>query len=471
MAITAILITHNSAASIARALGGVFNSSSVSSVIVVDNASTDATVDIIRTEFPATQLIINRENCGFGRAANQALECVSTDFTLLINPDVTIENDSIHTLLETCYQHPDTAIVAPLLQDAATIKDITFQLPFMRSKNLPHAHATDMPTLFRSPFISGAAALWRMAHMREVGFFDPAFFLFYEDDDLCYRITRAGHTMLICAAAPAQHQSGTSCVLTEALKSLKLRSSVWSSLYIRRKYQGWLIGYLYAVITALRGLLKICFYKRIDPLKEQQYQAARKENEQHVAQKMLQYELQHSAAIKQHQQEANGALNACRERAELSLRALEEEQRHASDYAEAAAQHETQLVEKIRSGSLTEEAIRDHEKAWAEKATELEKRYHEETVEQQQKWTEKTHALEVDHAAEMNALEEEWKQKTVLLEQTWRLKSEALKQEWEAIETTYHTHIALVEERKALRATLRAALYFLRHPTYCAMAE
>jgi N-acetylglucosaminyl-diphospho-decaprenol L-rhamnosyltransferase len=227
MRISAIIVTHNSARSIASALF-CLAPDKLERVFVVDNASNDDSGTIAR-QYAHVTLIRNDHNEGFGRACNRALAQVDTEFVLFLNPDATITASDMDQILACFKAHPKAAIIGPA---------------FDKTGN------TVMPTRF----VSGAIAMWRMEHMRKVGFFDPAFFLFFEDDDICLRVLNAGYELFLLSNLQATHRAGTSCEITPELESLKLQASTWSKLYFSAKYKNVPAAYMQALLLYLRGL-------------------------------------------------------------------------------------------------------------------------------------------------------------------------------------------------------------------------
>lgn len=254
MSVTAIIVAYNSAEVIESALSCVYAHPEVAECIVVDNASTDSTADIIHRKFPEARIIANKENLGFGVACNQALTQAASEFALLLNPDSTIDSEGITTLLKSFVLYPNAAIIAPVLSEHS------FRQPLVYDKELKYLPQINSH-IFMVPFVSGAMAMWRMDYMRRVGFFDPAFFLFFEDDDISIRVRRAGYDLLLVSGINAHHTPGQSCVLTEAVQSLKLRSSTWSYLYIHRKYKGEKYARIMARLMIARAVWRSFLYR------------------------------------------------------------------------------------------------------------------------------------------------------------------------------------------------------------------
>jgi hypothetical protein len=102
-------------------------------VFVVDNASTDGSVEMVREKFPAVTLIENRENAGFARANNQALARARGEFLLLINPDTVVQEDTFRVMLDFFRRRPDAGLAGCRILNP----DGSFQLPCRRSFPTP----------------------------------------------------------------------------------------------------------------------------------------------------------------------------------------------------------------------------------------------------------------------------------------------------------------------------------------------
>ncbi len=194
-------------------------------VVLVDNASDDGTVEAALAARSDVQVLRNSTNMGFGRAANQGLDAVRTEFAILLNPDARISTQAIELLVAAADSYPDHALVAPLLLDGQGQTVRSWNADQMRRRRLPrHRDAEPWP---EGPtcveFASGACLLFRPAQGLR---FDPDFFLFYEDDDLC---TRAGGVLLVPAARVA-HEGGRSSPLSLEVTWRKARCMAWSRL-------------------------------------------------------------------------------------------------------------------------------------------------------------------------------------------------------------------------------------------------
>jgi N-acetylglucosaminyl-diphospho-decaprenol L-rhamnosyltransferase len=188
-------------------------------VVVVDNASTDGSAALVEDAYPRVRLIREPENMGFGRAANRGIEATAAPFVLVLNPDAwPADGDALTMLVTFLRERPGTGVVAPALVG----EDGRAQLS---SVGVPTRWWTGTPAVtsarpgrlgrlwFRASHrgrlsVVGAAMLIRRQAFDEVGGFDPAFFLFGEEVDLCLRLQRDGWAVAECPASTFVHVGG-----------------------------------------------------------------------------------------------------------------------------------------------------------------------------------------------------------------------------------------------------------------------
>ncbi|MDE3060529.1 MAG: glycosyltransferase family 2 protein [Pseudomonadota bacterium] len=236
--VTAILVAYNSAGVIADALASLRRQPEIGEIVVVDNASADGTSDLVRRDFPAVRLIANAKNEGFGRGNNVALQQVATPYALLVNPDAVLEDGAAAALLAAAGRWPEAAILAPMLYEEDGRPHHSYKRGvFAREKSRDRFTVPEGDLC--ADFLSGAVWLLNMTLMRQVGFFDPNIFLYYEDDDLCLRARQAGYALVLAHAARAVHGKGLSSGRPGRRAEFeKQRLMTWSRLYMERKYGG-----------------------------------------------------------------------------------------------------------------------------------------------------------------------------------------------------------------------------------------
>ena len=198
--LTVIVVTYNSAHCIAGLVPAL---SGMRHVIVVDNASEDGTPDTVAAQLPHAVILRNARNLGFGAANNCALREVKTRYALLLNPDCLPTLEAFAQLLEAASHHPDAAIIAPHLTSKEGKAEVSYRWPY--------SHWNSQGPAASGPcsvgFVCGAVMLFNMDVMREIGFFDETFFLYYEDEDLCQRTFMAKKSIIVVPDISVTHLS------------------------------------------------------------------------------------------------------------------------------------------------------------------------------------------------------------------------------------------------------------------------
>lgn len=230
--ITVIIVTYNSSHILPLSLPRLAGHPHV---IVVDNASSDRSVELVRELLPQAKVLRTGANLGFGRANNLGLAQVTTDYALLLNPDSLLSPDTLDRLMHATQRYPGAALLAPKLYDAPGVLGECYRRAFYEDPGGPRI---DPDGDLCTDFLTGAAMLLNMAIMRQVGFFDPWFFLYCEDDDLCLRTRRAGHSLVLVHDAQVQHRARRSSAPSLRLSFLRTYALTLSKFYIQRKYLG-----------------------------------------------------------------------------------------------------------------------------------------------------------------------------------------------------------------------------------------
>ncbi len=180
-------------------------------VFVVDNNSVDGSVTLIKEKFPQVNLIVNKTNTGFSVANNQALKIAKGEYVLLLNPDTVVQEDTFTKILAFMDAHPEAGGLGVKMLDGqgnfapeskrglptpevAFYKMFGFSRFFPKSKRFGKYHLSYLPEdqLSEIDVMSGAFMLIRKSVLDTIGFLDETFFMYGEDIDLSYRITKAG---------------------------------------------------------------------------------------------------------------------------------------------------------------------------------------------------------------------------------------------------------------------------------------
>ncbi len=203
-------------------------------VIVVDNASSDGTVNSVRAAAPHAILIGNDRNLGFGAANNRALQNVRTEFALLLNPDCEIDEKNLAILLDAADRFERAGLIAPQAYSGRRA-----QISYNNAYFEPIArHPYQVPEgVACAKFLIACCLLVRMSAFGG-HFFDERFFLYCEDDDLCLETYRRGYECLIEPAAQVQHVGGGSSGKSMRIEYIKGFHHALSRRILARKHVG-----------------------------------------------------------------------------------------------------------------------------------------------------------------------------------------------------------------------------------------
>ncbi len=207
-----IIVNYNSGELIERCLHGLDSQTFRSfRTLVVDNASSDASITFLKADQNRFSLIANPRNMGFAAANNLAINEERADWVALLNPDAIPEPEWLATLISTAHQHPDYSFFAsrmisgdnPRLLDGAGDEYHVSGLAWRRGHGAAASGRLTEPMEVFSP--CAAAALYKRSVLLEVGGFDEDFFCYVEDVDLGFRLRLAGRRCLYVPQAVVFH--------------------------------------------------------------------------------------------------------------------------------------------------------------------------------------------------------------------------------------------------------------------------
>ena len=223
--LTAIVVTYNAAPWIERSLESLRGTDA--ELIVIDNGSTDGTVELVRERFPEARLV-EHENRGFGAGNNAGMRLGSGRYFLLLNPDAWLTGDALERLVAFADEHPEAGVVGPrLLNPDGSLQRSVRGYPtpwrlateyFFLRKLAPHSQALnalfgagfDHESVREADYLFGACLLVRRDAVDSIGGFDEEFFLMSEEVDWCYRFRQAGWDVLFYPGAEVVHVIGAS---------------------------------------------------------------------------------------------------------------------------------------------------------------------------------------------------------------------------------------------------------------------
>jgi GT2 family glycosyltransferase len=214
--VSIIIVNYNTGAYAADCIDSLLAQQGIrQQIIVVDNASRDGDIDPLRQRHSShIQLIQSSENLGFGRANNLGAEQATSEYLLLLNPDTVFEDPhAIARLIDLLDHRPADAqecgMIGPAICEPRRNKVVKPRLHYPLQSQLRHtSRLSSLPG--NIAWLLGACLLTRTALYRQIGGFDPDFFLYGEDIDICLRVRLAGYALGYAEAIRINHVAGAS---------------------------------------------------------------------------------------------------------------------------------------------------------------------------------------------------------------------------------------------------------------------
>ncbi len=293
-----IIVNWNAQELLTRCLRGVQSTAQHISyeIIVIDNASTDGSVAMVRHDFPDVLLIENTENVGFAGANNQGMQIAQGRYSLLLNSDAFVEDHTLDTMVAFMDAHPEAGMSAcKLLYEDRRLQPSCYTFPTLKTEFYT---ALQLDKLFpQSPefggflmtfwdfndvrdveVVMGAFMLVRREAVAQVGMMDDSYFMYSEEVDWCYRFKKAGWKILYNPAVQTVHLWGGSSQQVRVEMFLQMHRS---KIEFFRKNYGGLSSLLLKCIMGFGALLRVgpgaaYYLTSSNPAKRQKHEAFRR---------------------------------------------------------------------------------------------------------------------------------------------------------------------------------------------------
>ncbi|NMH29098.1 glycosyltransferase family 2 protein [Flavobacterium silvaticum] len=219
--IAIVILNWNGAGLLRKFLPSVVNYSPDAEIWVADNASTDDSVAVLKSEFPSVKIVVNNKNYGFAGGYNEALKSIDADVYALVNSDIEVTNGWLDSVRSRFESNLETGIIQPKILDyknkglfeyagAAGGFIDKFGYPFCRGRlfdtlEKDEGQYNDDHTIF---WASGACFFIRKTIFDNLGGFDEDFFAHQEEIDLCWRAFNSGHEAFYISQSTVYHLGG-----------------------------------------------------------------------------------------------------------------------------------------------------------------------------------------------------------------------------------------------------------------------
>jgi N-acetylglucosaminyl-diphospho-decaprenol L-rhamnosyltransferase len=265
-------------------------------ILVVDNASTDGSAEMVRDEFPQVHLIANDENRGFTAANNQGLARARGRYLLLLNPDTEIVGDALTAMIHHAQANPEVGALGPRLLypdgslqssrrrfptfATALVESTVVQEWWQDNRILRRYYMADTPddAIQTVDWVVGACLLVRRQVYEQIGGLDEGYFMYSEELDWCRRIKAAGWQIVYLPTATIIHHEGKSSEQVVPARQIYFQGS---KVRYFRKHHGvfqaevlrWFLLLTYVYQMAREGIKWIVGHKR--PMRAERMSAYR----------------------------------------------------------------------------------------------------------------------------------------------------------------------------------------------------
>lgn len=274
MDLSVIIVSWNAKAFLIKCLQSVMQETAQyeTEIIVVDNASTDGSVELVQERFPTVKLIRNDANLGFAKANNIGIKQSSGKYICLINSDIEVLEDCFSKMIAYMKQNPEVGILGPQILDVnKNIQRSTMGFPTVWNT---FCRALALDTLFpKSRLCSGYlmtfcshntisevdilnGCFWmvRREALKQVGLLDERFFIYAEDKDWCKRFWDAGWKVVYFPHAQAIHYGGASSSQSPIRFYIEMHRA---NLQYWKKHHGRLAQIGFLVIMGLHHIIRL----------------------------------------------------------------------------------------------------------------------------------------------------------------------------------------------------------------------
>ena len=221
-------------------------------IIVVENSNNQRFKKDLESQYKNLKCILSKSNIGMGAGNNIGIKSAKTDYVYILNPDATLEPNTLDEIFLASKKIPEFSILSPINVD----------LNFPNYKK----SSKEKYSPFKVEYVDGFSMLLNKKKFEDNIYFDENFFLYLENNDLCLRVNKAGGSIFIVPTAKINH-GGAKTVDSKHKNEVELSRNwhwIWSKFYFSKKHFGFLKATMECLPTYISSILKFLFYLLIN---------------------------------------------------------------------------------------------------------------------------------------------------------------------------------------------------------------
>ena len=228
-------------------------------ILIVDNSGNKEFKLSIEEKYSNAKCILSLENLGMGAGNNLGLKHSTTDFALILNPDVVLENNTIDELINASNNIESFVIIAPVINSD---KNMNYKLLDHYKTNPNFSNPFKVKSVDGFAMLLNVKKINQFYNFKNFEFFDENFFLYLENDDFCKRLIDINENIYVVPKSKINHLGGkaVSKKFSDQIELSRNWHWIWSKFYFQRKHKNYLIALVFGFPTFLSAILKYILY-------------------------------------------------------------------------------------------------------------------------------------------------------------------------------------------------------------------
>ena len=216
-------------------------------VLVIENSSNLAFKENLEREFNNIECFLTGANIGYGSANNIGLKKVKTKYALILNPDATLDSSALENFIKATEKIHNFAIMAPYIQEEKNKFDKIY---------LKNIYPTEVEN------VKGFAMFLNISEFNDIGFFDENFFFYFEEIDLCKRLTNHRKKIYLIPEIKIDHGGGVSHdqSINNEMELSRNWHWMWSTFNYHKKYKGFFVSFFIILPKMSSAIIKVVVY-------------------------------------------------------------------------------------------------------------------------------------------------------------------------------------------------------------------